>query len=535
MTNPTGKAVTKEDWAAFREKARHSFIPEALADGDESQLPDVLLPYQANALEVLEEHRVIAIEKSRRIGMTWGIGTAAVLKAASGRSSGGMNVYYMGYNQEMAREFIAVCGMWAKAFNMVASEVEEVIFHDEEGDKDIKTYRITFASGFYIQALPSSPRSLRGMQGLVILDEAAFHDDLAEVIKAAMALLMWGGQVMIISTHDGEENAFNELITEIRAGKRRGKVLRVTFDDALTDGLYQRICLVTGKEYSIEAEAEWREEIYAFYGDDAEEELDVVPSKGGGVFLARALIESLTTDVPVIRRKFDDAYVFKPEEVRQADCLEWCEEELGPLVRKLDPSARHYFGSDIARRSDLTAFWPIELESSLLRRCPFVIELRNAPFDQQKQILFYLVTHFPRFMAGKIDATGMGADMAEWAATKWGHDRIEQVNLSQAWYLENMTKFKADFEDRKLTLPSDTQIVEDHRAIKKVRGIPCIPDRTGKAKDKRHGDTAIAHVLAHAATYSNVAQPMEYIPVTKEYERVVRTSNATFRTQRGMW
>ena len=33
-----------------------------------------------------------------------------------------------------------------------------------------------------------------GQQGFVLIDEAAFHDDLGEVLKAAFALLIWGGK-----------------------------------------------------------------------------------------------------------------------------------------------------------------------------------------------------------------------------------------------------------------------------------------------------------------------------------------------------
>jgi len=46
--------------------------------------------------------------------------------------------------------------------------------------------------------------NLRGKQGRVIIDEAAFHDNLEELLKAALALLMWGGEVRIISTHNGD-------------------------------------------------------------------------------------------------------------------------------------------------------------------------------------------------------------------------------------------------------------------------------------------------------------------------------------------
>ena len=44
---------------------------------------------------------------------------------------------------------------------------------------------------------------------------------------------MWGGQVIIISTHDGAENPFNELIQDVRAGNLPYSLHRITLDDAL--------------------------------------------------------------------------------------------------------------------------------------------------------------------------------------------------------------------------------------------------------------------------------------------------------------
>ena len=41
---------------------------------------------------------------------------------------------------------------------------------------------------------------------LLIYKSCAFIDALPEVMKAAFALLIWGGKVVIISTHDGAEN-----------------------------------------------------------------------------------------------------------------------------------------------------------------------------------------------------------------------------------------------------------------------------------------------------------------------------------------
>jgi phage FluMu gp28-like protein len=89
--------------------------------------------------------------------------------------------------------------------------------------RQIKAFRINFASGFEIMALSSAPRSLRGKQGLLIIDEAAFVDSLAQLLKAAMAFLIWGGKVVVVSTHNGVDNPFNELLDEIRSEKKQGQ------------------------------------------------------------------------------------------------------------------------------------------------------------------------------------------------------------------------------------------------------------------------------------------------------------------------
>ena len=282
--------VTHAEWERHRKTSRQT-LPDTLKG---QSLPDVLLPYQQRAVAAIMELPVVVIEKSRRIGLTWGIAAASVLLSASSRSAGGMDTLYLGYSLDMAREFIDTAAMWAKAFAQAACEVEECLFKDTKPDgssDDILAYRIVFASGYEIMALTSRPRSLRGRQGMVILDEAAFHDQLGEVMKAALALLVWGGKVVVVSTHDGDTNPFNLLCEEIRKGNKPYGLIKITFDDALADGLYRRICLVQGKEWSPEAENEWREDIIAFYGEDADEELFVIPRHGSGAYIPAALIE----------------------------------------------------------------------------------------------------------------------------------------------------------------------------------------------------------------------------------------------------
>ena len=152
---------------------------------DKSQL---LLPYQKRW--IADSSQLKIAEKSRRTGLTWAEAADAALNGSMSVEAGGCDTFYVGTTKDMAREFIDACAMWAKAYDRAASGIGEEVLKDE--DKDILVYVIQFASGYKIKALSSNPSNLRGMQGNVIIDEAAFQADLAAVLKAALALTMWG-------------------------------------------------------------------------------------------------------------------------------------------------------------------------------------------------------------------------------------------------------------------------------------------------------------------------------------------------------
>ena len=368
----------------------------------------------------------------------------------------------------------------------------------------VLAFVIRFASGWRVTALSSRPSNLRGKQGRVIIDEAAFHEQLSELLKAAMALLMWGGQVHIISTHDGVDNPFNELITDIRAGKKPYSIHRITFDEAVSDGLYRRICLRLGKEWTKEGEEAWCKEIRDFYGDDASEELDCIPKNGGGKWLNRALIESrMSPYTPVLRYSQTDDFALQPEHRRAAEVADWLSGSLQPLLDGLDKARDSFVGVDFARSGDKTAIVPFVRQQDLSLRVPFVMELGNMPFKQQEQICAYLLAGLPNLLGAALDARGNGQYLAEAMQDQFGGDRVQAVMLSEGWYRANTAPFKAALEDGTLDgLPRDEDILADLRAFELVRGVPRIPDARTKGQDgkKRHGDAAIAFVLAHYAS-----------------------------------
>lgn len=493
--------------------------------------PPVLLAYQQEW--VADEAQLKIMEKSRRIGATWAEAADAVLIAAG---EGGSNYFYISATQDMAREFVEACAMWARAFDYAAGEIAEGLYDDGDDIADpakrfIKTFELNFPkTGRRIVALSSRPTNLRGKQGVIGIDEAAFAPELAGLLKAAMAMLLWGDKVRIWSTHDGVENPFKQLVDEVRSGKKgpptEANVHRVTFERAVADGLFRRVCLRRGKPWSEEAQAKWVDQAYKFYGDDAAEELDVVPSSSAGAYLSLALIEQRMTGTPpadggpvVVKGKWDDAFAYLPEDVRIHAIRGWCEEELAPHLASLKTLLRHVFGQDFARNRDQSVITVLEEDTDLLKRPRLTVELANCPFSSQQQILEFIVDRLPRFRGGAMDATGNGAALAEAMAQKYGVEMIEQVKLNDSFYLAHMPKLKAALQDGTLLdLHRNDEHRDDLRAIKLVKGVPKIPDvdtqsAAAKAaaaeagsKQRRHGDFAIALFMAVYAFFREAGE-----------------------------
>lgn len=461
----------------------------------------ILLPYQQRWSK--DPAQVKLWEKSRRIGASYGEAADDVLHAAA--SSGGGDVYYISYNKDMTATFVDDCAGWAKRFNSALGAIGESVFKRDD-DRDIHVFDIEFASGHHIRTFSNNPRNLRskGRPGdRVVIDEAAFVDDLEELLKAAMAVTMWGGEVRIMSTHNGDDNPFNSLIADVRAGKYDYSIHRVTLDDALADGLYQRICQVTGKPWSAEAQDDWRVQLIRRYRPNEDEELFCIPSMGGGAYLPRALIESCMPPAedsgPLVRFNGDARFNALRPHWRAAEMTDWIAEHLDPLLAALDPKRRHVAGMDFARSGDMTSIVALEIGADLRRTWRGLIEMHNTPFSEQKQVLHHLLRRLPRFSGAALDARGNGQQLAEETVDVFGASLIQAVMPTEAFYRESFPKYKAGLEDRTTILIRHDDVLEDHRAVKLVRGVPRVPDGKTDGKGERHGDSAIAGLLADVA------------------------------------
>lgn len=472
----------------------------------------VFLPYQQRWFE--DQSPIMIAEKSRRTGLTWAEAGRNVINAAKPRNRGGCNTFYVGSKQEMALEYIAACALFARAFNQLAeADVYEQTFWDEGKKEEILTYMIRFPkSGRKIQALSSRPSNLRGLQGDVVIDEAAFHESLEELLKAALALTMWGNKVRLISTHNGVDNAFNTYIQDAREGRKEYSVHTISLDQAIAEGLYRRICYVTGQTWTPEAEKKWRDGLYknAPNIESADEEYGCVPKKSGGAYLSRVLIEqAMVADnsIRIYRYTAPAGFESWTPEMRKAEILAFCEEHLAPELKRLSDQNTHTFGEDFARRGDLTVFTPLAVSPTLRLRVPFQVELRNLTYEAQCDIMFFICDRLPRLRGLAFDATGNGGYLAEQAALKYGAGMVDQVQLNLAWYALWMPKLKGQFEAFNLEIPRHQTQLDDLLSIVVEKGVPVIDKgrtkdlETAGGKGKRHGDSAISLLMAVRATY----------------------------------
>ncbi len=342
------------------------------------------------------------------------------------------------------------CADWVEHLNISAEAMGESFLDNEA--RDIQVFRINMGSGKKILAMTSSPRGFRskGRPGdVAVIDEAAFVDDIDEVLKAALAFNTWGGRVRVISTHNGEANPFNALLRDIREGRQPGTLHRVTLREAVGQGLYSRIAAITGQSDTTDAAHAWEAAIRAQYGRHAAEELDCIPSAGGGAWLTWDLIGAA-----------EHGQAGQPG--RRGS---------GPV----------FIGVDVARRRDLWVAAVLEQAAGTLWLREMVT-LRDAPFSEQRAEVARLVAaHRPLRIL--VDQTGMGEAVVEGLQDQHGRMAVEGVLLTAPRKLDAATRLREAFEDRRIRIPADNALRADLHAVRAEPGASGAPrlvaDRAG--------------------------------------------------------
>ncbi|AZC67381.1 hypothetical protein [Pseudomonas chlororaphis] len=524
----------------------------------------VLMAHQSQWITMQQDLDIAVCEKGRRTGITFAQALTDTITAASAKDANGNNVWYMADTREKGLEFIGYVAKFAQIVARgQATMIEQHIFVDqlEDGNsRNIQAFRVRFASGFRITALSSRPENIHGLQGFVNIDEAALHKNVTHVLESATALLIWGGRIRIWSSHRGKKNPFNQFVLDVRAGRygKRAKVIKISFDDAVANGLFERVCFMNGTQPTEASKREWYEAIRSAYGPRKaamREELDVIPRDGDGSAIPSVWIERAMPEVrEVLRIVFNDDFPKRPESERETWCATWIATTLLPVLEEAAEGfdGRWAVGMDFARHRHFSVIKPARITQDLRRDVPFVIELANAPTRQQEQILWALLENLTNWtFAG--DASGPGQTLMEYTGDKFGRavwdeelgcytgGPVHEVTLSRPWYGLWMGKYISLFEDGFITLPRDASLEDDHRAVELIDGIPMVPKIERKdLKDAeliRHGDGAVAGALMNFAALNHVGGYVyEYhrVQPAAQHDREIKLG-AGWRSQKGIW
>lgn len=166
-----------------------------------------LYPFQEKVLHLFRDHQYLITLKSRQLG----ISTLAA----------GYSLWLMLFHKD--KNVLALATTQATARNLVT----KVTFMYDELPKWLKLpaveknkLSLRLKNGSKVQAKSSSPDAARSEAvSLLLMDEAAFIDNIEETFTAAQQTLATGGQCMALSTPNGIGNWFHQTWERAESGE----------------------------------------------------------------------------------------------------------------------------------------------------------------------------------------------------------------------------------------------------------------------------------------------------------------------------
>lgn len=449
--------------SAASSKARSKSVPAPI-----QALPTAyFLPYQEKWMA--DESPFKLYEKSRRIGATFGTSYRCVQKCLRRKD---FTQWVSSRDILTAKEFITdYVARWVKLMNVAATGLTGDVVTVVDPETNITAYVATFPlTGSRIVSLSSTPAAFAGKGGDVLLDEVDLHLDPGTLIDMAMPCITWGGQLEAVSAYrvDGSPaTVFARLCAEAKAANpMRASLHRTTILDAVDQGLVTAINTATGRKQTPEqfiadirarcrTESAWQSQYMCN------------PQDEGGSLLPYGLIAA-------------------------------CEADAATLQSHRDASASAYLGIDVGRKHDLTVFWLLRrLGDVLWTDCIRVLE--RTPFTAQLDAAAELIRSC-RAARVCIDATGIGAMMAEQLQDRFGAYTVEQVQFTNAVKLDLGMPLLQAFQDRQIRIPADAVIREDLHKTRKTTTAAGNVRLEADSDDAGHADRFWALALAvHAA------------------------------------
>jgi len=436
----------------------------------------------------IEDNSIFKLcEKSRRVGITYSTSYRCFQKCMRrGKTfTQWVSSRDMLTAQEFIRDYIA---RWCGAANILAKGMygEEAV---AIGDSEIKAYVVEFPSGARIVSLASTPEAFAGKGGDVLLDEADLHKDSAKLLDMAMPCITWGGQLECVSAYavDGSpDTPFAKLVAKARHGGNpmHSSLHRITLDDAIAEGLVEKINEVSGQHQTREA---FRAALRARCRTEAAWQSQYMcnPQDEGGALLAYNLIAT-------------------------------CEADASALQTAVQFDGPTYLGVDIGRDHDLTVLWVLRKVGDVFYTAE-IVTLDKTPFRDQLLEITRVMKKW-NVRRACIDATGIGRMLAEEARRIHGH-KVEEVKFTAEVKEDLLLPLQRAFQDRAVRVPGTEEIREDLHKVRQVKTASGNIRLDADSDASGHADRTIALALAHHAGITRrgpTFMPREFTPPPQE-------------------
>jgi phage FluMu gp28-like protein len=439
------------------------------------------LPYQRDWIR--DTARLRLCQKGRQIGWSFADSYDSVRKAVL--KPGGRDVWVMSRDEGQAKQYIRYCKHWAKILDLAGNDYGERVLRMQSG-RAVLAQALSFANGANIFALSSNPDAIVGKTGHVKLDEFALHKDQRTLYAVAKPVIQWGGTLSIISTHRGVATVFNELVRDIlERGNRMGWSLHTCpVQKAVEQGLVERINARTGATDSRDA---WLARQRAECIDEEQwlQEYCCVPADEASAFISYELINACTE--PGLRL----------QTVEQLLASRASAEAEGRIA---GASNSWFLGVDVARKKDLCVLDLGEKIGDVVWD-QVRVELQGRPFSEIEEELYRLL-RLPQVKRVCIDATGMGAQLAERAEERFNW-KVEPIVFTARTKEDLANGFKIDLEKRHVRLVDDEDLRADLRGIRKEVTVGGNCRYSGESADS-HCDRFWAKALRQQAARHKV-------------------------------
>jgi hypothetical protein len=203
----------------------------------EGFVPFKLFPRQKEIISAYEKHRFNIVTKPRQAGVSTTTAAYMSIKVGFADKDNPENILIIANKQELAFEFLAKIKdflnqlprwVWGHEYYGNAKNEGKSIFLTDS-KKEIR-----LPNGSRVKAVATSKDALRGFTPtFLIMDEAAYIDNGAEVFGAALTALGTGGRATLISTPNGMDALYYKTYDQAKNKKNNFNIIEMKWYEDL--------------------------------------------------------------------------------------------------------------------------------------------------------------------------------------------------------------------------------------------------------------------------------------------------------------